>query len=168
MVSVAGIAVFVWRIGAGVGAVDILTGEEFGAGAGGCGARDVVVGVAVFGGGVRCAGPGDGDAADEEIAGFEAGDVGVCVEGFVGVGADEVETAGYFVGVVEDGFEVAAVVGGARGGATDGLVGSGAGGGSGGDGCICWSDYWCRSWSSHWWRWYCTCGSGCCNSGSAC
>ena len=42
-----GIAVRVRGVVAGVWAVDILTGEEFGAGAGGCGARDGVVGVAV-------------------------------------------------------------------------------------------------------------------------
>ncbi len=165
-----GIAVRVGGIVAGVGAVDVLTGEEFGAGACGCGAGDVVVGVAVCGCGGTGAGVGDGDAADEEVAGFETGDVGVCVEDLVAVVADEVETAVYDVGVVEDGFVVAVVVGGASGGAADGLDGSGAGGGSGGDRCSRWGNSWCRTWGSHWWRWCCSSGSGCwwrwrCSSG---
>ena len=162
-----GIAIVVRGVGAGVGAVDVLTGEEFGAGAVGLGARDVVVGVAICRCGVPGAGVGDGDAADEEVAGFETGDVGVCVEDLVAVGADEVETAVYNVGVVEDGFVVAAVVGGASWGAADGLDGSGAGGGSGGDGCSRGGNYWCcsrGSRGSHWWRWCCTSGGGCrCN-----
>ena len=163
----AGIAVIVGGIGAGVGAVDILTGEEFRAGAGGLSARDGVVGIAVCGCGGPGAGVGDGDAADEEVAGFETGDVRVCVEDLVAVRADEVETAVYDVGVVEDGVVVAAVVGRASGGAADGLDGSGAGGGSGGDGCSRGANYWCRGWGSrgsHRWRWCCTSGGGCwCN-----
>ena len=148
MIRLIWVAVVGGGIGAGVGAVDVLTGEEFGAGGVG-GACDGVVGVAVCGGGGAGAGVGDGDAADEEVAGFEAGDVGVCVEDFVAVGADEVETAGYVVGVGEDGYVVAAVVGRARWGAADGLDGSGGGGGS------CWGNYWRRFWGSHWWRWCC-------------
>ena len=137
------IAVGVGGIGAGVRPVDILTGDELGAGVVG-GACDVVVGVAVCGGGGAGASVGDGDAVDLKVAGFEAVDVGICVEDCVAVGADEIETAGYDVGVVEDGFEVAAVVGRASGGAADGLVWSGAGGGGGGEGCICRGDHWCR------------------------
>ena len=139
LVGAAWVAVIVGGIGAVVGAVDILTGEEFGAGAGGLGARDAVVGVAVCDVGVRCAGPRGADAADEEVAGIEAVDFVVCVHGFVGVGADEVETAGYVVRVVEDGFVGGTIVGGARGS----CVGRGCG------------------WSGHWWRWCCTSRSGC-------
>ena len=139
MVGAAWVAVIVGGIGTGVGSVDVLTGEEFGVGAGGLGARDAVVGVAVCDVGVRCAGPRDADAANEEVAGIEAVDRVVCVHGFVDVGADEVETAGYVVRVVEDGFVIATVVGGARGS----HVGRGCG------------------WSGHWWRWCCTSRSGC-------
>lgn len=53
MVGAGRIAVVVRGIGTVVGAVDIYTGEEFGAGAGGLGARDAVVGVAVRDVGVR-------------------------------------------------------------------------------------------------------------------
>ena len=148
LISAIWVAVGDRGVSAGVGAVDVLTGHELGAGDVG-GACDVVPGDAVCGAGGGGAGVGDGEAALEEVAGFETGDVGVCVEGYGAVEADEVETASYVVGVVEDGFVVAAVVGRARGGAADGLDGSGAGGGSG-----------------HWWRWCCRSGrvyaeSGC-------
>ena len=157
MVSAGWIAVVVRGIGAVVGPVDIYTGEDFGASTVGLGARDAVVGVAVCGVGVCCAGPRGADAADEEVAGVEAVDFVVCVHGFVGVGADEVKTAGYVVGVVEDGFVVGTVGGGARGAAV----------GAGGRGCgwsgHCWR-WCCTSGSGHWWRWCCSSGSGCCGT----
>ena len=147
LISASWVAVGVGGVSAGVGAVDVLTGHEAGAAVRG-GACDVVPGEAVC---VACgggAGVGDGEAALEEVAGFETGDVGVCVEGYGAVEADVVVTAIYVVGVAEDGLVVAAVVGRTRGGAADGLDGSGAGGGSG-----------------RWWRWCCRSGRVCAESG---